>query len=255
MNITLAPPAIVSAAQPPPHFLTSYLINDSLAIDAGSIGFLGDLDRQQRIKHVLLSHTHLDHLASLPIFLENVADSGAEPVTIYATAPVLDCLQRDLFNDRLWPDFIAISQEGPRLLRLQAIHPGQTFELEGLRITPVAVNHVVPTCGFILEDHAAVVIAGDTGPTEELWDRANAQANLTAVFLEVTFPNSLNALANTAKHLTPALFAQEIRKIKKAVTLIAVHLKARFLADVMRQLQELALPRLEIPQYDRIYQF
>ena len=163
VNITLAPPAIAARSQAQFHFLTTYLINDTIAIDAGSLGFLGDLRVQQRVRHILLSHTHLDHIASLPIFLENVA--GAAPVTIHATEPVIECLQKDMFNGRLWPDFIALSRKGTPFLKLHPIHPGRAFELDGLKITPVAVNHVVPTCGFILEDAAAVVIAGDTGPT------------------------------------------------------------------------------------------
>ena len=142
MNITLAPPAISSDAKETPHFLTTYLVNDIVAIDAGSLGFLADLSLQRRVRHVLISHTHIDHVASLPIFLENVVGENP-PVTIHATEAVLECLQKDLFNDRLWPDFIALTRDGDPFVKLATIHPGKTLALDGLRITPVAVNHLV----------------------------------------------------------------------------------------------------------------
>jgi len=254
VNITLAPPAIGSAV-PPPHFLTTYLINDTLAVDAGSLGLLADLGRQQRVRHVLISHSHIDHIASLPIFLENVVGE-VPPVTIHATAPVLECLQKDIFNDRVWPDFIALRRDGEPFVKLATIHPGKTFALDGVRITAVAVNHVVPTCGFIVDDGtAAAVIAGDTGPTEEIWERAGGLPHLKAVFLEATFPDAMSGLAEIAKHLTPATFAAEVRKLKKQVTIIAVHLKARVYGQIVKELEALRLPGLEIAQYGRPYVF
>ncbi len=258
MKITLAPPAIMRDKGAPSHFLTTYLINDFLAVDAGSLGFLDDLTLQEGIQHVFLSHTHLDHLASLPIFLENVIEEvgGREPVTIYGPAPVLECLQKDLFNDRLWPDFIGLSRKGTPFLQLAALQPGTPLTRAGLRITPVLVNHVVPTCGFIVEDDAAaVVIAGDTGPTQEIWDRANALPHLKAVFLEATFPQAMSRLAEVARHLTPATFALEVAKLHRPVPVIAVHLKARFQAQLIAELTALSLANLQIARYGQPYSF
>jgi cAMP phosphodiesterase len=255
VKITLAPPAINSAPHAPPHFLTTYLVNDSVAVDAGCLGFLGDLDQQQRVRHVLISHTHIDHVASLPIFLENVVGESP-PVTIHATAPVLECLQKDMFNDRIWPNFIALTRDGEPFVKLAAIQPGKTFTIDGLRITPVEVNHIVPTCGFIVEDDAAAaVIASDTGPTDEIWKRANTLPTLKAVFLEATFPDSMSGLAEVAKHLTPATFAAETRKLKTGVRLIAVHLKARVYGQIVTELNALRLADLEIAKYGEPYQF
>jgi cAMP phosphodiesterase len=253
VKITLAQPAINPLPGAPPHFLTTYLVNDSVAIDAGCLGFLGDLDQQQRVRHVFISHTHIDHLASLPIFLENVVGESP-PVTIYGTAPVLESLQKDLFNDRIWPDFIALTRDGEPFVKLSTVHPGRTVALDSLRITPVAVNHVVPTCGFIVEDNAAAaVIPSDTGPTDEIWERANALSTLKAVFLEATFPNSMSRLAEIAKHLTPATFAAETRKLKKPVRLIVVHLKARLYGQIVQELNALHLPGVELARYGQPY--
>lgn len=255
MKITLAPSAVVAGEDGPPHFLTSFIVNDTLAVDAGSLGLIALAD-QARIKHILLSHSHIDHLASLPLFVENSFDPAGPAVTIHGNEPVIQCLKSDIFNDRLWPDFVSMSRNGASFLKLQTLTPGQAFSLDGLRITPVAVNHVVPTCGFILDDgSAAAVIAGDTGPTEEIWERANALPHLRAVFLEATFPSAMSELADIAKHLTPELFARELAKVKANVTVIAVHIKARHYSRIVEELKALGLPNLEIGRTGKTYQF
>jgi ribonuclease BN (tRNA processing enzyme) len=256
MKVRLLPSSVSAGASNEDQYLTSYLINDALAVDAGSIGLFGSPQEQARIRHVLLSHTHLDHVASLAVFLENVYQAGSQCVVVHGSEAVLDSLQRDVFNNRLWPDFIALSTGQPPFLKLATLHSGQPVELEGLRITPVAVDHSVPTMGFILEDGvAAVVIASDTGPTQALWDHANRTHNLKAVFLETSFPEEMTPLAEVAGHLTVALAAREVQKIKHPVTVLAVHLKAQFRDRVVQELQALGLPRVELARFDREYEF
>jgi ribonuclease BN (tRNA processing enzyme) len=255
VKITLIPS---TAGDPggPYQFLSSCLLNDTIALDAGCLGFAHSPRHQARVRHVLLSHTHLDHLASLPIFLENVYEADSEGVTVHASTPVLECCQRDLFNDRVWPDFVALSRDGMPFLKLAPFEPGQTIELDGLRITAVALDHVVPTVGYLIADaDSTVVFVSDTGPTEAVWRHANAAPNLKAVFLEATFPNSLTWLAEVSKHLTPALFAREAAKLTRPARLIAVHIKARYRDQVVAELQALNLPRLEIGRFDTPYTF
>jgi ribonuclease BN (tRNA processing enzyme) len=238
----------------PSQYLISYLINDTIAIDAGSLGLYGSPQRQAAIKHVLISHTHIDHTATLPIFIENAYDARSECVTIHGSDAVLESLRRDIFNDRTWPDFVALSQGALRFLNLSRLEPGRPLELDGLKITPVPVNHVVPTLGFLIEDeHSAVVIASDTGPTESLWQHANAAPHLDAVFLEAAFPNAMAELADLSKHLTPELFGREIRKLNKPVDVVAVHIKARFRDQIVAELEGLELPRLEIGEFGKAY--
>jgi ribonuclease BN (tRNA processing enzyme) len=246
VHVTLVPSATGegSAEQ---QFLTTLLINDTVAIDAGSLGLYGRPAQQAQVKHLLLSHSHIDHLASLPIFLDTVYRGDGDCPTLYAGDSVLDCLRRDLFNNRVWPDFIGFSATQPPYLKLQRIEPGQALIVDGLRVTPVEVNHVVPTLGFVVEDaHAAVVFTSDTGPTEVIWEHANRLPHLKAVFMEVTFPDELAWLADRARHLTPALFAREAQKVKRPVTFLAVHIHSRQRAAVVEQLQALALPNLQI---------
>ncbi len=256
MKVTLVPSAVSAPGRLSRQFLTSYVVNGTVAVDAGCLGLYATVRRQARINHVLLSHSHLDHIASLPMFLDNVVALRDEPVQVHANEAVLDALRRDVFNDRLWPDFIRLSVERTPFLNLNLLEPGKPVELDGLRVTPVAVDHSVPTLGFIVEDRgAAVVIPSDTGPTEEIWKRADAIPNLRAVFLEATFPREMAWLADLAKHLTPELFAREMAKLPRDVAWIAVHIHPRFRAQVVRELRALGLPNLGIGRFGRAYQF
>ena len=146
MKLTLIPGTVTGS---PDHFqyVSCCLVNDVLALDAGPLGMYLSPPEQARVRHVLLTHTHIDHVASLPIFVENAYEGKADCVTVHGSAAVLDCLQRDLFNGRVWPDFIALSRGDKPFLKLSRLDPGQTVDLDGLRVTAVELNHVVPTSG------------------------------------------------------------------------------------------------------------
>jgi ribonuclease BN (tRNA processing enzyme) len=256
VKITLVPSALSERGLGQDQFLTSYRIDDTLAIDAGSLGLAGTVQEQARIKHILISHTHMDHIASLPIFVENSYREDENCVTIHGSQAVLDCLRTDIFNDRVWPDFLRLSSENTPFLKTAVLEAGKRIELGGLHITPIPVDHVVPTFGFLLEEKgAAVLIVGDTGPTETIWEYANRATNLKAVFLEATFPDSMASLAAVSKHLTPTLFAREVQKLKRNARVVAVHIKARFRAEVVRELLALGIPGLEFAAAGLTYRF
>ena len=254
MNVTFLPSSC--AGESSSQYLTSYLINDAIAIDAGSLGFWRTPADQAAVRHVLISHSHIDHVASLPIFLENVAAFHASPVKIYASEAVQDSLRRDLFNGRVWADFLRLTHERGRFADMVTIESGHPLEIEGLRVTPIAMDHVVPTLGFLLEDVAsAVVIASDTSPTHEIWTLANRTSHLKAVFLEATFPNEMAPLAELTKHLTSAQFHAEMHKVTRPARFYAVHLRARCREQVERELLSAGLPHLEIAKFGKTYMF
>ncbi len=257
MKLTLIPSSVLGS--PEQHqFLSSAIINDAIALDAGCVGFFRSAEDQARIRHVLISHTHMDHLASLPIFVENAYEGTAECVEVHTSSDVIDCCQRDLFNNRIWPDFIALSeaQKDRPFLKMTAFEAGQTIEVLGVKITAVALDHVVPTVGYILSDaQSSIAFVSDTAPTTEIWQRLNSVANLKAVFLEVTFPNEMAWLADISKHLTPALFGAEIKKLNRPVRIIVVHMKARFQSQVMAEIRGLNLPQIEFGKFDVPYTF
>ena len=255
MKVTLLPSS-VSPGTGPSQFLTTFLIDHAVAIDAGSLGLLGSTEAQSRVKYVFLTHSHMDHLASLPIFVENVFEEGEGCPTVYGGESVLECLRRDVFNDRLWPDFVRMSRPDSPFLKLVTLRPGEPVAVEGLRITPVEVDHVVPTLGVVVEGPgASVVIAGDTGPTDRIWKIGNAAPDLKAVFLEAAFPDEMAWLALAAKHLTPERFAGEVAKIKPGCPVLAVHLKPNYLGTIAAELAALGLPMVGVCEPGRTYEF
>jgi ribonuclease BN (tRNA processing enzyme) len=161
-----------------------------------------------------------------------------------------------VFNDEVWPDFVALSERIPPFLRLQTLRAEDSVEAEGLTITPVPVHHVVPTFGFIVRgDHGSVIFAGDSGPTTRLWELAAGVPDLRAVFLEASFPNRMRPLAEASLHLTSTMVGQEAEKLPAGVRIIAVHLKVAYRAEIERELEALRLPDLEVGECDKEYLF
>lgn len=234
----------------------SYLINETVAIDAGCLGLLWPFEAQKRVQHVFLSHSHIDHIATLPLFVDNVYEPGPASVTVYASEAVLQALRQDMFNDRVWPDVVRLASEESPFVKFQPIESGQVLVLDGLTITPVAVRHIVPTLGFVIDDGtSAVVLTSDTGPTDAIWEVANRTANVKAVIIEASFPNRMQWLADKAEHLTPATFRGELAKLKHKARVLAVHIKLPFRDEIIGELESLDLPDLEIGVPRKVYEF
>jgi len=235
-------------------FLVSYLVNDTVAIDAGSIGLLADLDRQQRVEHVFITHQHIDHIATLPILLENVYEPGPKSIEVLADPQVLGFLHNDLFNGRVWPDFLALSTPDDPFLITTPLEAGQPVSRAGLTIVPVPVSHAVPTLGLVVDDGQSVVaFPSDTGPTVDLWQRLAGVERLRAVFLEVSFPNSLAGLAEVSGHHCTASFAAEIAKFGLPVRWIVVHRKPRYADEIAAEIAALGRPDVELVQPGMVY--
>jgi ribonuclease BN (tRNA processing enzyme) len=243
MKVELVPTMVSGSPHQRGQFLTSYIIDGTVAIDAGGLGLLGELDRQAAIRHLFITHPHSDHIASLPLFLENTFQVADEPVTLHASRTTIDTLARHVFNNEVWPDFFDLSQRGPAFVRLHELHPGTPVEVEGLTLTPIPVDHVIPTLGFLVESPGtAIAIPSDTGPTLAFWEAANALPEVAAVFLESSFPDSMIGLARVSKHLTPRLFAAEAAKLRHPADFLAVHLKPRTFAATADEILRLSLP-------------
>jgi ribonuclease BN (tRNA processing enzyme) len=237
-------------------YVSTYLINGKVAIDAGCLGFYGTPQDQEAVRHVFLTHSHADHIASLALFVENAWTPSPECPIVYGNPETLDTIQRSIFNDQVWPDFVALSKGMPPFLRLETVRPEVPIRVEGLTITPVPVCHSVPTVGYVVQEgERSVIFSSDTASTERLWEVARKTPGLQAVFLEATFPNRMKAIADASLHMTSEMFGRELAKVPEGVRVIAVHLKVRYKDEIMRELDALGAPHLEIGECDREYVF
>ena len=249
---------LLPSSQPPSdqQFLVSYLINDRVAIDAGSIGLLADLKKQEQVEHVFVTHQHIDHIATLPILLENVYEPGPKSIEVLSAESVLDLLQRDLFNGRIWPDFLALSTPENPFLITTPLEVGQPVSRCGLVVTPVPVSHAVPTLGLVVDDGEAVVaFPSDTGPTEKFWSYLNELDRLDAVFLEISFPDCLADLAEKSGHHCTKTFVKELQKLKRPIRWIVVHRKPRYAEQIASELAAHNIPGVELIQPGKVYEF
>lgn len=224
--------------------MTSFLVDGQLALDAGSLTQALTLEEQQGVARIALSHSHLDHVASIPFLVENVFANGSRTLEILLTPEVHRTVKRHLFNNDLWPDFTRIPSQLSPAVKLVEIQPRTPFTLNHLTLTPIPVNHTVPTCGFLVEERGggAVLFTSDTGPSDEVWAWANRCQNLKAVIVEVSFPTRLQRVADVSLHLTPTTLATELAKLHRQVPVYLYHLKPGHLEELRAELSQARFP-------------
>ncbi len=237
-------------------YLVAYVVNDRIAVDAGCLGFGFPLAAQKQVTDLFLSHCHLDHVASLPIFLDNVFEYGPECVVVHGSQQTLQMLQQDILNDRLWPDFVSLSTPTSAFLKLNELTDYQQVSVGNMRVTPLPLIHVVPVFGYLIEDPtSAVAIISDTHSGSGVCEYLAQIPNLKAVLLECSFPDKLDWLADKALHLIPKSFAQEIQALPPSVRVMAIHIKPAWYDPVVDELRALGLPNIEIGQTGMEYEF
>jgi cAMP phosphodiesterase len=227
---------------------TCFLVDGVLALDAGALTRSLPLERLCRVDHVLVGHSHFDHVKDLPLMADLVAGRRTRPVTIHASLACARTLRRSMFNDQMWPDFTRIPSRRSPVLRIKPFRAGSTFRIGPYRVRSVPVSHPVESCGFIVSHRgSALAMSGDTGPTDALWHALNRARNLKALLLETSFPNRLQALADVSGHLTPATLALELAKFRRNGTpVLLYHLKPAFVAQLKCELAGLPVEVLEL---------
>ena len=205
---------------------TSMLLDHDILIDAGT--GVGDLSLAElaRIDHVFVTHSHLDHVTSIPFMLDSVGWMRREPVIIHATEETIRILREHLFNWKLWPDFTQIPDPVNPMLRYETMSVGRTVELAGRQLTPLPANHVVPAVGYRIDSGAAsLVFTGDTTTNEPLWPLVNAMVNLRYLIIETAFSNRDKELAIASMHLCPSMLAEELQRLSRPAEIYITHLK------------------------------
>jgi ribonuclease BN (tRNA processing enzyme) len=220
---------------------TSFLVDDDVLIDAGT--GVGDLSLEQlaRIDHIFVSHSHLDHVTSIPFLVDTVCWMRTAPITVYAIKETLDILRAHLFNWKIWPDFTQIPDAEHPFMVYREIRVGEPVELRGRRITPIPANHTVPAVGYLLDNgRNCLIFSGDTSVNDALWKVVNATPNLKYLIIETAFSNKEQAIAMASKHLCPRMLAEELEKMRVKPEVFITHLKPGEGALTMKEVGEAA---------------
>jgi len=241
----------------PAQRLTCFVIDDRVTIDAGSIGIALSDAQQTTVRDVIVTHPHMDHIASLPIFVDDLFGDLREPVRIHATSEVIELLKADVFNDTVYPKFDLLKNAHGHVMQYVPFEVGRKFKVAHLTCTAVSVNHIVPTIGLLLSDGVTTVaFSSDTAETEEFWQLVNQAKELHALFIEASFPDSMEGLAKASKHLTPASLRSELTKLNhNGMDILAVHLKPAHREQVVSELNQLKIDKLQVMEPGRTYEW
>ncbi len=238
-----------------PHFHPpGFLIDETLLLDAGTIGAVLSEDEQWAIRHILVTHAHLDHIRGIPVLADNVLIKNlGHQVKIAAPQQVLAALRAHLLNDIIWPDFARLPSPETPVIGYRELEPGNTTDIGGYAVTAVSVNHSVPAVGYIVrKGKAGILYTGDTGPTEAIWKHA---VDLSALIVEASFPNAMEETALLTGHLTPRLLGRELGKVAQLPPRILVtHPKPQYYDTIRAELVALGIPRLKLLKDGDVYE-
>ena len=220
---------------------TSMLIDSDILIDAGTgVGALS-LTELSLIDHVFVTHSHLDHVATIPFMVDTVGGMRTKPITIHAIPATLEIIRNHVFNWEIWPDFSQIPTPEQPWLRYQAIGMGEVVSIRGRSITALPANHVVPAVGFQVDSgRASLVFTGDTTTNDPLWAVVNRISNLRYLIIETAFCNREKQLAVVSKHLCPSMLAEELAKLERTAEIYITHLKPGEIELTMQEIEECA---------------
>jgi ribonuclease BN (tRNA processing enzyme) len=218
---------------------TSFLIDADLLVDAGTgVGDL-TLEQMRSIDHVLLTHSHLDHVAALPLMVDAIAAQRKHPLKIYALAGTISALKAHIFNNVIWPDFTSIPTPQDPFISFQEIRVGQTLQFGSKLVEVLPAVHTVPAVGYaVTAGSGCWVFTGDTERNPALWARVN-QLNVAMLVIETAFSNREKDLARRSLHLSPTVLAEELDCIAKGKNypIYITHTKPAETEQIMEEIQ------------------
>jgi ribonuclease BN (tRNA processing enzyme) len=246
-----------SGGELPDHRTTCFLLDGRLAIDAGALTSSLPLPQLLKVDDVVLTHSHFDHIKDVPLLADLLVGRRTTPLRVHASTECARTLQTSVFNGKLWPDFTRIPSARAPVMQLRPFSTRRAFRAGALRFQPVPVRHPVESVGFVVSNgRSAFGISGDTGPTTGFWKTVNAAPRLSALLVEVSFPNELQRLAELSGHLTPRTLASELDKLERAdLPILLYHLKPAYLPRLRREVAALKLRNLRILEVGDTFRF
>ena len=216
-------------------------LDHDVLIDAGTGVADLSLTELSLIDHIFVTHSHLDHISSIPFLVDTVGGMRANPVTVYAQSATIEVMRNHVFNWSIWPDFTQLPTVDKPFMRFEPIQIGQEIDIKGRKITALPANHVVPAVGFHLDSgEASLVFSGDTTTNDAMWKLVNKINNLKYLIIETAFCNREKQLAILSKHLCPSMLAEELAKLERSAEIFISHLKPGEIELTMQEIEECA---------------
>jgi len=217
---------------------TSYLINESLLLDAGTVTEFLDDKQLKKIKHILVSHTHLDHIKDLVFLVDELVMMGEFNIDLISVKQILEIISNNLFNNQLWPDFTVIPSEKNAIIKLREIELEKYTEINGITVKPVLMTHTVYTVGYVIkEGNKGFMFTSDTGPTKRFWEVAREEEGIEFIIADVSFPNRLESLAKLSGHMTLSMLLEHLDKYDLSKMPIYInHIKPIFFDEIFNEL-------------------
>ncbi|MDB5890538.1 MAG: 3,5-cyclic-nucleotide phosphodiesterase [Polaromonas sp.] len=225
---------------------TSFLLDNDVLVDAGTgVGDL-TLDEMLSIDHVMLTHSHLDHVAALPLMADSIAVRRSRPIQVHALQDTIDALKTHIFNNVIWPDFSKIPSPESPFITFHPLMTGDVVQVSGKSVEVLPALHSVPAVGYAVTGETGCwVFTGDTERNPALWDRLNAM-NVAILVIETAFSNRERDLARRSLHLSPHTLACELELIEKGKNypIYITHTKPAETERIMAEIQRFdqALP-------------
>ena len=219
---------------------TSFLVDGTVLVDAGTgVGDL-TLDELARIDHILVTHSHLDHVLSIGLLADSVTRrrvaAKRPPILVHALASTIAALRMHVLNGVIWPDFTRLPDAENPVLAFNAVQVGQVIDIAGHRIEVLPAAHTVPAVGYaVLGSRGAWVFTGDTGPNPALWRRL-ATMQVAALVIETAFGDDESALATISQHLCPAQLERELAQLATPADVYITHIKPGEVDAVMSEI-------------------
>ncbi len=223
---------------------TSFLIDHDVLVDAGTgVGDL-TLDEMTQIDHVFLTHSHLDHVAALPLMVDAIASSRTKPIQVHALQGTIDALKTHIFNNTIWPDFSRIPSAEAPFIHFHVLRVGQTLQIAGKQFEVLPAVHTVPAVGYAVTTGTGYwVFTGDTEKNPAFWARIN-QLNVVMLVIETAFSNREKDLAKLSLHLSPNVLATELGFIdhRRKYPIYITHTKPAETELIMAEIQRFDQP-------------
>jgi len=217
---------------------TTLRLNKDVLIDAGT--GLGDLNLTEmaQIRHIFLTHSHLDHIASIPLLVDSIFDRIEEPIVIRGLEATLQALRTHIFNNVIWPDFASLPNPKNPVMRYEVMRPGEIVEVSGLSIEMIPVNHVVPGVGYrVANDKKVFAFSGDTTTNDTFWQVLNNYDQLDMLIVEAAFPNKDIELCRRAGHYCPSLLGEDVAKLRHHPEIYISHNKPGGEEEIFKECQ------------------